>query len=233
MVRWLLYTLGLCLLCAAFALPAAAHRGPAQVRVIHASPDAPAVDVFVDGQAVLTGVAFPAVSAYLNVPAGEHTIVVAPAGAGLDAAVITAEVRVKAGKAYSIAAVGLLATDSLTAQVYADNLAAPAAGQAHVRVIHASPDAPAVDVNVVDGPTLLAGLAFPTASDYLAVEAGTYDLQVTPAGADDVVIDLADTHFQPGRIYDVIAVGTLDTIQAVVASVTPDAARLPDTGGGT
>ncbi len=51
MVRRFLYTIGMALLAIGFALPAAEQSGNAVVRVIHASPDAPAVDVFVDGQA--------------------------------------------------------------------------------------------------------------------------------------------------------------------------------------
>lgn len=165
--------------------------------MLHPTP--PAVDIFVDGQAVLTGVAFPAISNYLEVPAGEHQVAVAPAGQGMSSAVINTKVTVTAGNAYSVAAVGLLADNTLRAQVYNDNLSAPATGKAHVRVLHLSPDAPAVDVKAAGGPTLISGLAFPNASDYLPVDAGSYDLQVTPAGGNTVVIDLAGTQLQQVR----------------------------------
>jgi LPXTG-motif cell wall-anchored protein len=228
-------SLGLMMMALAFALPASAQGNNAMVRVVHASPDAPAVDVFVDGQAVLTNVAFPAVSDYLALPAGAHELAVAPAGQGEAAAVITANPTLEAGKAYTVAAVGLLA--SIKGQIYNDNLAAPAAGKAHVRVIHASPDAPAVDVKVQDGPTLIQGLAFPNASDYLPVDAASYNLQVTPAGASDVVIDLPNTQLNAGTIYDVLAVGQVANIQAQVATYTPQAGggmqnTLPATGAG-
>lgn len=214
----------------AFTLPASAQSSMAMVRVIHASPDAPAVDVFVDGNAVLNNVAFPAISAYLEVPAGPHTVVVAPAGQGVGAAVITANPTLAAGAAYTIAAVGQVA--NIRAQIYNDNLAAPAAGKAHVRVIHASPDAPAVDVKVAGGPTLLSALAFPNASDYLPVDAGSYNLQVTPAGASDVVIDLPNTALQAGTIYDVVAVGLVANIAVELATTTPSSSpsTLPATG---
>lgn len=231
-MRRLMIVSGLVLLALALVGPAAAQGNTARVRVIHASPDAPAVDVFVDGQAVLTNVAFPAISNYLDVPAGPHEVRVAPAGQGANAAVITANLTLEAGRAYTVAAVGQLA--NIRAQVYNDNLSAPAAGKAHVRVIHASPDAPAVRVGVANGPTLIESLAFPNASDYLPVDAGTYDLQVTPAGADDVVLDLAGTTLQAGTIYDVVAVGNLANIRAEVATFTPQqAAPAPAPGGAT
>lgn len=231
MVQRIAMVVGAFMLAFAFVLPAEAQSGMAMVRVIHASPDAPAVDVFVDGNAVLTNVAFPAISAYLEVPAGPHAIAVAPAGAGAAAAVITANPTLAAGSAYTVAAVGELA--NIKGQIYNDNLAAPAAGKAHVRVIHASPDAPAVDVKVAGGPTLISALAFPNASDYLPVDAASYNLQVTPAGASDVVIDLPNTALQAGTIYDVVAVGQLANIRVELATTTPSStmpSALPETG---
>lgn len=234
MLRRFSYFLGMLLLAMSVVVPAAAQNSMAQVRVIHASPDAPAVDVFVDGTAVLTNVAFPAISDYLSVPAGAHAIAVAPTGAGEAAAVITANPTLEAGMAYTVAAVGEVAY--IKAQIYNDNLSAPAAGKAHVRVIHASPDAPAVDVKVAGGPTLISGLAFPNASDYLPVDATSYNLQVTPSGASDVVIDLPNTALTAGTIYDVVAVGKVANISAQVATFVPASgagaapATMPNTG---
>jgi hypothetical protein len=61
-------------LCAAslLALPVAAgaQAEPAQVRVAHFSPDAPAVDVYVNDDRVLSGVKYKTVSKYLELPAG-------------------------------------------------------------------------------------------------------------------------------------------------------------------
>lgn len=235
MLRRFAYFVGMLLLAMAV-VPAAAQDSMARVRVIHASPDAPAVDVFVDGTTVLTNVAFPAISDYLSVPAGAHSIAVAPAGAGEAAAVINANPTLEAGMAYTVAAVGEVA--NIKAQIYNDNLSAPAAGKAHVRVIHASPDAPAVDVKVAGGPTLISALAFPNASEYLPVDATSYNLQVTPAGASDVVIDLPNTALTAGTIYDVVAVGAVANITAQVATFVPAAAAgaapatMPNTGSG-
>src|SRR5688572_10788940 len=59
-------------------------RGPtAFLRVLHLSPDAPAVDVFVDGAGdpAVSDLAFPAGTGYLALPAASYDIDVAPAGA--------------------------------------------------------------------------------------------------------------------------------------------------------
>ncbi len=182
----------------------------ARVRVIHASPDAPAVDVFVDGNRVLTDVPFFAASDYLELAPGEHRFQVAPSGEAAESSVIDTTATLEAGMAYTVAATGLL--ENIQPTVFVDDLSAPADGQVKVRVLHLVPDAPAVDVSVQGGDTLISGLEFPNASDYLEVPADTYDLVVTPSGDDTVVIDLTGTALDAGTIYDVAATNTLDTI---------------------
>lgn len=92
----------------------------AMVRVLHASPDAPAVDVYADGAVVLSGVAFGTISSYMEVPAGNHQIQVfaADADPAVDTAVIDATVTLAAGTATTVAATNSI--DSIEAQVIAD-----------------------------------------------------------------------------------------------------------------
>lgn len=65
------------LLSSVFALEAFADNhgsDEAMVRIAHASPDAPAVDVYVNGDAVVEGAAFKDATDYMNLPAGEHEV---------------------------------------------------------------------------------------------------------------------------------------------------------------
>jgi hypothetical protein len=223
----------LAMLMALAIVPAAfAQSGTAKVRVVHASPDAPAVDVYLNGDQALSNVSFFTASDYLDLPAGTYQVQVTPAGQPASAAVIDASATIEAGKAYTIAATGAVANIAPT--IIEDDLTAPAAGQAHVRVYHFSPDAPAVDVQLADGTKLIEGLAFPDASNYLPVPAGSYDLQVVPAGGSDVVIDLAGTALEGGRIYSVFATNVVASIAPEVAVYTPTAvpSTLPSTAEG-
>jgi hypothetical protein len=225
---WMLLVAGMLL--ALLVAPAAlAQSGDAKVRVVHASPDAPAVDVWVNGQKALSNVPFFTASNYLDLPAGSYDIQVVPAGATEPAVIDAKGVRVEAGMAYTIAATGMLAEIKPT--VLVDNLAAPAAGKAHVRVIHASPDAPAVDIRVQGGPALISNLAFPNASEYLPVDAGSYNLEVTPAGQSTVVLPINGVQLEAGKIYDVFAVGELANIRVEPVVTTPPAAPAAQSGG--
>jgi hypothetical protein len=205
------------------------NEGDACINVVHASPDAPAVDVYLDGTKALGGLAFGAASGWVAVPAGEHQVQVTAADAAIDTAVIDVTVTLEGGAAYEVAATGLLA--EITPQVYQANLSAIADGSARIRVVHASPDAPAVDVAVKGGDVLVPNLAFPNASDYLDVPAASYDLEVRPAGTTDVALDLPGVQLEAGMVYSVYAIGTLAdgtlTVLPITATTTGPVTATP------
>ena len=190
------------------AIDAAAAPQMAKVRVLHASPDAPAVDVYADGAAVLTNVPFGVISDYLEVPAGDHHIQVFAAGADAmaDTAVIDATLTFAADTMTTVAATNSVA--SIEAQVIAD-APMPEAGKAHVRIVHLSADAPAVDIAPDGAEAIVADLAYPNATGYLALDPGSYDLEIRPAGAMDVAFDIDDVTLDAGTSYTVFAIGSL------------------------
>jgi len=190
------------------ALPAAA-ADDARIRVLHASPDAPAVDIYVNDSVVeaLTNVPFGAISDYLSVPAGDYNIKVYPTGTS-STAVIDADVTLSGNTSYTVAAINPVA--SIQPAVFIDDPALTA-GQALVRVIHLSPDAPAVDVapdGAAPADAVVKGLEFPAATDYLALAAGSYDLEVRLAGTTDVALQLDPIEVAAGRAYSVFAIGS-------------------------
>lgn len=203
-------------------------EGDACVNIVHASPDAPAVDVYVDGTVALEGLEFGQASGWVALPAGDHNVQVTATGEAPDTAVIDADLTLDAGVAYQVAATGVLA--EISAQVYVTDLSEPAVDMARVRVLHTSPDAPAVDIAVAGGDVLIGELEFPNASDALEVPAGPYDLEVRPSGTMDVALDLPGVEFEAGMVYDIYAIGQLadGTLTVlVIASPTGAGAATP------
>jgi len=172
----------------------------AYVRVAHASPDAPAVDVFVNGNAVLEDVVFGTISDYLELDPGEYTIEVAPAGQGRGAAVIQTTASVSAGTFYTVAAVGRL--DDIEAGIFRD-------ATTRLRAIHFVPGAPAVDVAVVDGPVLFEGVEYGTVTDYLTVNPGHYDIEVRVSETGEGISRFVDVSLEPSTTYSAFALGSL------------------------
>ncbi|MBL0176066.1 MAG: DUF4397 domain-containing protein [Ignavibacteria bacterium] len=174
-----------------------------QLKVVHASPDAPAVDLYLDGAKVGSNLAFPGNTGYLTIPAGTRSVKVNVAGTTTTA--ISADLMFEPGKAYSVFAADRVAV--ITALMLQDNLSMPAPGKAHVRFFHLSPDAPAVDITTKDGTVVFPNVSFKKNTEFLPLNAATYDLQVRLAGTSTVVLDLSGIRLDNGRIYTVFARG--------------------------
>jgi hypothetical protein len=184
-------------------------EGEARVRVVHASPDAPDVDVLVDDAEVLGDVPYLTASDYLDVPSGDRNLKVNAAGTATT--VIDADVNLVDGTDYTVIASGLVA--DIEPIVLEDDNTAPAAGNARVRAIHGAPSAPAVDIYVTaPGADLatetpaLANVGFGDVTDYFEAPAGDYQVRVTPAGTKTVAIDSGSLTLASGQVRTAIAV---------------------------
>ncbi|MFN3581583.1 MAG: DUF4397 domain-containing protein [Pseudomonas sp.] len=185
-----------------------------QIRAVHLAPDAPEVEVLVNGAATGVLLEFTDFSDYLVVQAGSYELAVAIPGSTAPVADQVFTLEAEPGMAYSALATGLL-TPATTEQAFTlrglvDETIPAEGDDVLVRVIHAAPDAPSVDV-LANGAILqpLENVPYFTASPYLTVPAGSYDLQVNVTGTPDTVINLPGTALNAGTIYTVIATGVL------------------------
>ncbi|GJQ63346.1 MAG: hypothetical protein SCALA702_23990 [Melioribacteraceae bacterium] len=174
-----------------------------EVMVVHAVPDAPEVDLLVNDNVAGQNLPYLNNTDYLSISAGIQNIKVNVAGTMTS--VIDADVRFNAYKNYSVYATGDV--NNIEPLVIEDDLTKPAAGKAHVRFIHLSPDAPAVDITLTNGTVVFGNNAFKEYTAFTPLDAGTYDLQVRVAGTDNVVLNLDGTVIEDGKIYSVIAKG--------------------------
>ncbi len=126
------------------------------LRVVHASPDAPAVDVYAKGieTPLLMNLGYTQTSDYLEVGPGNYTIQLRAHGADPMSAPAyeTAELTLPEGATITAVAAGLLgSTDSenmFRVLPLVEDFADPGSGNAAVRILHASADAPAVAIDV-------------------------------------------------------------------------------------
>ncbi|MFF5172035.1 DUF4397 domain-containing protein [Micromonospora sp. NPDC000089] len=197
--------LGAALSTAAAAPAGAAPQDVGYVRLAHLSPDTPAVDVYLTPPGatkprVFQAVAYGAVSNYLTLPTGRYAVAMRKAGAPeSQPPVLTTEVAVDGGAAYTVAGVGRYA--DLGLRVLSDDLSAPAGGQAKVRVVQASVRAPVVDVAATDGPAIADAVRFASTTDYRQVEPGRWRLRLGggngPSTETEVTLDA-------GRVYSLL-----------------------------
>ena len=179
----------------------AGNMGGARVRVVHASPDAPAVDVWVDGTRVFENIAFEDITDFAEVPAGSYNVQVVPAGETMPV-VIEADLTLDAMTDYTVIATDELA--NITPIILTADGSAPASG-AWVRFFHGSPDAPAVDIAVAGGAVLFSNVSFQEGTAYLSVPAGSYDLEARIAGTMDVALSIPGVMLADGGVYTAYA----------------------------
>jgi hypothetical protein len=175
----------------------------AKVLVTHASPDAPGVDLLVDNVIAATNLTFPNSTAYSTLNSGTRNVKVNVTGTSTTA--LQANLNLAADKNYSVFAVNNVSM--IEAVVLEDNLTSPASGKAHVRFIHLSPNAPAVDITLTNGTVVFGDYIFKEASAFTPLDAGTYNLQVRLQGTSTVVLDLPGIVLTNGKIYTVFAKG--------------------------
>lgn len=185
--------------------------------VTHASPNAPNVDILVGDNVIASNVPYLSSLQYTELNTGNNRIRVNVTGTSTS--VIDATLFFEEGKNYSIFAID--SVNKISALRVDDDLTVPGSGNAHVRFIHLSPNAPEVDIAVAGGDVLFPFYEFKEFSDFRPVTAGTYNLEVRLAGTTTVVLPLNNITFEQGKIYTVYArgfVGATGT-QALGASI--------------
>jgi hypothetical protein len=174
------------------ATPAAAEAAVGYVRLAHLSPDTPKVDVYLSKvddpsfkEQKFEHVGYGVVSSYLPLPVGTYGVAMRKEGDPASAApVLTTQVTVQAGAAYTVAGVGKFS--GLGLKVLTDDLSRPTAGKSKVRVIQASVGSPVLDVSLGNGTSIAKAVNFATTTDYQLVSPGTWTLALRPNGSTTV-----------------------------------------------
>jgi len=179
---------------------------PSNVMIVHASPDAPEVDVLINDGTAVEDLGFTANTGYVPLTPGEYNVKVN--AANTTTTVINENLALDPAANYTVFAVDQLS--EITVLVLADDLTTPASGKAHVRFVHLSPDAPAVDIALAGGGAVLfPNVSFTEFLGFAPLDAGTYDLEVRVAGTSTVALPLPNITLQAGKIYTVYAKGFL------------------------
>ncbi|WP_280768114.1 DUF4397 domain-containing protein [Salipaludibacillus daqingensis] len=190
-----------------FSMNVEAEAEGAQVRILHASPDAPAVDVYVNKDKVISGMKFKELSEYLPLDEGSYDIKVFQAGSKPKKSepVLEENLTFTAGGASTIAVTGKL--EDIALKEFSDDLTT-VEDEAKLRVLHLSPDAPKVDVFSLDTP-VVTDVGFNSATEYQTLPEGDYSLDIRPAGQDKAIFNVPNVELKKGENYTAIAVGLL------------------------
>ncbi|MEM8530130.1 MAG: DUF4397 domain-containing protein [Chloroflexota bacterium] len=186
-------------------LTVSAQTDPALLRVMHDSPDAPPVDVYVNGERALENIGYTVTTEYLPVAPGEQFIQVVPTGQGVETAVIEATVDLIRGEPYTVVAVNNLA--NIQALVLTDKDENVPADLASVRVIHASSNTGAFDIRPVGSEVPFLTDQFFTSADYVSLPPGVYQFEILSSETGELLVTSPEFRFEAGWVYTITLTG--------------------------
>jgi hypothetical protein len=183
------------------------NRNFSYIRVLHASPGAPAVDVYANGNIIARNLPYKSFTPYIKVPSGAYTVRVFPTGKTTDP-VIETSLEIPGKSIFTVAAVGRLPDIGLLPIL--EPLQSVNPGYAMVRFVHLSPTAPIVDITLPNGQRLFKDVEYKEITGYIPVRPGTYTLQARPTGTDKVALTVPNITLKANTLYSVYAVGLVE-----------------------
>lgn len=177
------------------------------IRVFHASPNAPSVDVYANGNLIIKDLAYKQLSPYVPVIPGDYNIKVYPTGVTTNP-VIDTNVNIPKNTIFNLAIVGKLANISLLP--IPEPISPQNFGRACIRFIHLSPTAPNVDIVLTDGTKVFNNVGFKNITDYACIPAGTYSFNIIPTGTTNVVLTVPNVQLAADTFYTLYALGDVN-----------------------
>lgn len=233
LMRKLLFLTSILALFLMTAFPAVAQNDDAMLRVGHFSPDAPAVDIYVNGELAIEALAFPEVTTFIDLPADDYDISVTATGTSINDAVIgPATVSLEAGSAVTVGAVGSVEDDSLNATVIVEDYSPIDAGKARITVVHTIENEATLDIYGSSVP-LISDLSYPNSVEgndgafTRDVPAGRYNFEANIADTDDTLRVANGVQIEDGEYYLIVALGPQSQFGELLI-VTPDGYFLTD-----
>lgn len=191
-------------------------KRPATVRVLHGSPDAPPVDIFLNDMKVVSGLPFKNISEYLQIKPGEYKLEIYPSTVPKLNPVFRKKVLLPSDSVYTIAAINKL--NNLNIFIINDPTEKPRNNISYLRAVHLSPNAPAVNIRV-NNRTICRNLQYKGISRYAQLDPGTYNISVLTTSGGDNVLTIPNQVLQVGfyqTVYILGLVGGEPPLQAII-----------------
>ncbi len=177
---------------------------PSYIRLLHASPNAPAVDIYANGSPLARNLNYRGFTEYLAVPSGTYNIVVFRAGQTTNP-VLSTNISIPDGSIFTVAAIGLLPNITLL-PVEEPRMNIPA-GKLMLRFVHLSPNAPNVDLEMQPGGMAFRNVAYQGITQYIPINPATYTFNLKVTGTDQRVLYVPNIRLEAGRFYTIYAIG--------------------------
>lgn len=180
---------------------------PSHIRVLHASPDAPPVDVYANNNLIAKNLPYKGFTPYISVAPGNYVISVFPSGTTKNP-VLVKNIQVPNDTIATVAATGYVSDLDLLPIL--EPVEPIPNNKTMVRFVHLSPNTPNVDIALPNGTLLFEDIGYEEVTDYISVPPGDYTIEAKVAGTDQTALVVPNINLKPNRFYSIYAVGFLD-----------------------
>ena len=177
----------------------------APTRLLNASPGEASLEAFMNNDLFASNVLYGTASAYAQIIPGSPVLTVAAQGAS--SGLLAQTLSLQSGTSYTVMVSGYTAA----AILLTDNNTPPSAGNMNLRIINAAPSLGTADVYVVAPGTNLRNVSptvsainFESASNYIPLAAGNYEIYFTRTGQTVALIDSGKVSFTAGQVRTVV-----------------------------
>ena len=162
------------------------------IRIIHASADAPPVDIKLNGSVAAPKLDYPVSTGFVSIDAGTYDVAVDAIvpGGNLEGVITVDGITFAKDQRTTVVAIGDVADTSISEFVAAESAATPAANEVAISVLHAATSVKGADVAVyvtavgadISGTTPNFSFDFKGQADAGALPAGEYQIRVVAGG---------------------------------------------------
>jgi hypothetical protein len=180
----------------------------AQLRMVQGSPDAPQVNLLVDGKSVAGNLGYSNATGYISVAPGSRHIQVAPVSGA--SPIFDQSISFTSSSNRTLLLTGPVA--NVKTVILKDGGTTATTGDGYVRVVNASPTMGSADVYIVQAGAgiggvqpVVAGLAFDKDTGYKLTAAGNYQVFMTAPGTTSALLNTGSISLTSGQNQTVVA----------------------------
>ncbi|NFB32685.1 DUF4397 domain-containing protein [Clostridium botulinum] len=174
------------------------------IRILHATPDAPAVDIYINNNLISKGLSYKGFTEYMPLISRVYNIKVFPTDKK-DVPVINKNIFIPPNSIYTIAATNFLRNIALF-PILDKKLDNKNPNKAYVRLVHLSPNAPKLDF-YMNGKEIFNNIDYKNITNYSSVDPKNYTLSLKIANTENTILTSPNANLKADKYYTVYAVG--------------------------
>lgn len=179
----------------------------AYLRMLHACPDAPAVDVYLDDDIVVENLEYGKFTSYFTVDPGRYNLLIYPTGTS-ENAIIKEVITIDNNIINTVAVIGLPTSPKLL------KINEPKQditnGKAALRFVNLSYNSSPVDVILPNGKKLFSNVDYEQIEDYIELAEDKYSIKIVDSATSKDLLYVPNINLKSSRFYTIYLIGLAD-----------------------